>query len=176
MEWIFDVATSQFLWGITLGLLLTVAVAAIHIRLEMRQKRRIVAAFCQDLVDSICELIQNLEDNRHRNKVIDHEFLETIAAEITVYGRNREHLVVLSDGELRRDIRRFFTSVAALLAQIQWRLRNFHDTCQLAQSEHDPGRKKGFEQLAANHLKEAHAACDRLRELLTQRKSLDERL
>ena len=101
MQWVSDAATSQFFWGIVIGLLLAVVVAAIQVRLDLRQKRRILVAFCQELITSISELIQDLENNRDRNRIIDNEFLETISAEINVYGRNREHLILIQDSGLR---------------------------------------------------------------------------
>jgi hypothetical protein len=166
---------SEFVWGIVLGLLLAIFVAIVTTWLNNLQRRRTVAAFCQDLIGSVCDLIQNLEDNRDRNRRIDHEFLETIAAEITVYGRNREHLVFISDALLRKDVRAFFTRVAALLAQIQGRLGQFYEANRIAQSENDPARKGQLEQIANSHLIEAHRACDRLREQQTNRENLNQR-
>ena len=176
MQWVSDAATSPFLWGIVIGLLLAVVVAVIQVRLEVRQKRRVVAIFCQELVSSICELIQNLEDNRDRNRIIDHEFLEIISAEINVYGRNREHLILIHDISLRGDVRRFFTRVATLLAQVQWRLRQFNEAYNFAQRENNPGVKQELKDISENHRQEAHKACDRLRELLMQREGLVKRL
>ena len=176
MQWVSDAATSQFFWGIVIGLLLAVVVAAIQVRLDVRQKRRILVVFCQELIASICELIQDLENNRDRNRIIDNEFLETISAEISVYGRNREHLILIQDSALRGDVRRFFTRVAALVGQAQWRLRQFSDAYEAAQREIDPGVRQRVEELSNSHLSEAHRACDRLRELLMQRENLVERL
>lgn len=99
-----------------------------------------------------------------------------IAVEIGVYGRNREHLVLLADGQLRRDVRDFFTRVAALLAQVRWRLSQFYEARRIAETETDPQRRMQADQLANDLLREAHQACDRLRELRGRRETLEARL
>ena len=154
MNWVVDVSTSPFVWGIVIGLLLAVVVARASVWFDSQQRRRLVAALCMDLVKNISDLIQNLEDNRERNRVIDLEFLETITAEIFVYGRNREHLILVSDPELRIEIRDFFVRVAALLAQIRGSLSQFGEADRLGQPV-----------LAKMHLDAAHDVCDRLGEM-----------
>jgi len=176
MEWIAEIFKSEFVWGIVLGLLLSIVVAVVTSWINNQQRRRTVAAFCQDIIRSVSDLIQNLEDNRDRNRRIDHEFLETIAAEIVVYGRNREHLVFLKDVQIRKDVRDYFTRVAALLAQIQGRLGQFYEVSRISQGETNPSKKSGLEQIANDHLGEAHKTCDRLREMLLKREDLDSRL
>lgn len=128
-----------------MGLLLAVVVAAIQVRLDVRQKHRILVVFCHELITSICELIQDLEDKRDRNRIIDNEFLETISAEFNVYGRNREHLIPIQDSALRGDVRRFFTRVAALVGQVQRRLGQFTSAYEAAQREIDPGVRQRVE-------------------------------
>ena len=163
-NWVVDVATSQFVWGLVIGLLLALVVAAFSIWLDTRRRRRLVITLCDDLMSSVCDLIQNLEQNRERTRVIEHEFLDTINAEILVYGRNREHLAVFPNPNQRRQIREFFTRVAALLAQIQWRLRQFYDVDRLDQTTLEPHQRDELKKVADFHLEEAHKACDRLRE------------
>ena len=140
------------------------AVAAVSIWFDTLRRRRLVITLWEDLTSSVCDLIQNLEQNRERTKVIDNEFLEIINAEIIVYGRNREHLAVLPKPDQRSQIREFFTRVASLLAQIQWRLRQFYDVNQLLQTTVDPHRRTELKKVSNLHLEEAHIACDRLRE------------
>ena len=163
-NWVVDVATSQFVWGVVVGLLLAVVVAAVTIWLDTRRRQRLVITLCEDLTSSVCDLIQNLEQNRERTRVIDHEFLEIIKAEIIVYGRNREHLAVLTKPDQRRQTREFFTRVASLLAQIQWRLRQFDDVNELLHTSVYPDRRTELKKASDLHLTEAHNACDRLRE------------
>lgn len=176
MDWVFDVLTSEFFWGVAFGMLLGVFVVVISNWLSKKNQKKIVAALCQDLISSICDLIQNLEDNRNRNRIIDGEFLQTISAEIIVYSRNREHLVHVNDKKLREDIREFFTRVAALLAQIQGHLRQFSDSYTLAQSEANAEQKKIKNDIAQSHLDKAHSACDLLRELISRRETLEKRI
>ncbi len=171
MGWVVDVLTSEFVWGVVIGLFMAIVVAGVTILLDNRRHRRRVAAFCQDSIESICELIQNLEDNRNRNRVIEHEFLEVIAAEIVVYGRNRELLVLLEDQQLRKDIRDFFTRVAALVAQVQSSLRLFAEAIAMAQTTAPPPTT-----LATGHLQDAHNVCDRLRDLRNKQPNIYSRL
>ena len=175
-NWVTDITTDQLVLGIVIGLFLSVVVAIITNWLDMRRKRRIVAALCQDLIWNVCDLIKNLEDNRDRTRVIDHEFLNTIAAEIDVYARNREHLVLVDDADLRKDIREFFNRVSALLAQIQWRLRQFVDADQFAQRADTVAQKEQLIAVGEVERAAAHKVCDRLREMGARRDGLDGRL
>ncbi len=168
------ILTSEFLWGVIIGLLLSMVVAAFSAWLETFKRRRIVVDFCDDLIGSICEYIQNLEDNRQRNRVIDNEFIAVILAEVGVYGRNREHLPAIGDISLRNDIREFFTRVAALLTQVQAFLALFNQ--QHAQSQVPGPNAAAALQAATAHLADAHKACDRLVALLPRRTPLQERL
>ncbi|MBF0268961.1 MAG: hypothetical protein HQL44_10235 [Alphaproteobacteria bacterium] len=176
MNWVAHILSSEFVWGVVLGLLLSVVVAMVSSWLETRSRRKNVAFLCQNLIGSVCDLIQNLEDNRDRNRRIEHEFLETITAEVIVYGRNREYLVALPDETLRKDVRVFFTRVAAQLAQVNGFLNRFYEADRALKSEMDSGRKQQHEQAAIAFLNDAHKACDRLRELLAKRESITARL
>ncbi len=176
MDWVSEVVTSEFLWGVVVGLFMAVIVAVVTSWLDTLRRRRGIAAFLQDLIENVREQIQNLEDNRDRNRVIDHEFLGTIGAEIEVYRRNREQLVLVTDRSLRNDVREFFTRTAALLAQVQIQLRMFDDAWQRAQSESEEGQRSSLADLARRHLGEAHNSCDRLRQIRMLHDDLDGRL
>ncbi len=166
MSWFTEALTSEFFWGIVVGLLLSTVVAYITIHLERREKRRIVYELCKDLITSICDLIQNLEDNRQRNKIIDYEFLDTITEEIIVCGRNREDLVLIPGLARRSEFREFFTRVAALVAQIRWHIRQFNDAYGQAQIEpENPSQENEAYKDYNWHLNEAHKACDLLRDM-----------
>lgn len=154
MRWVVEVLTSEFLWGLVIGLFLALVVAYLSIQLQVRQRRNAALQLCTDLIVSICELIQNIEDHRHPESVINSEFLGTIDAELHVYGRNREHLVLVSDAKLRSDIRRFFTRVAALVAEMRGHLSQYDEAYLLGQSG-----------LAHSHLVNLHQACDQLSEV-----------
>ena len=157
-------------------MLLAIVVAVVISWLDTKRNRRTVTAFCQDLVGSVCDLIQNLEDNRARHNLIEHEFLETISAEIAVYARNREHIVLVHDHQLRKDVRSFFTRVAALLVQVQWGLRQYYELSQGAKTAQSASQQTEMINLATARLNEAQTACDRLRELKTSGEKLLQRL
>ena len=171
MEWVAEVLTSEFFWGIVFGLILSVFGTFVSAWLNNFQRRKTVAVFCQDLIGSISDLIQKLEENRERNQLIDHEFLNTIDLEIQVYSRNREHLVVLDNTQLQRDVWNYFTRVSVLLAQIQWHLAQSFEFRSQSQLLGDDAEVRSNQ-----HLNEAHNRCDRLREMKDQRIELDSRL
>jgi hypothetical protein len=169
-----SILTSEFLWGVILGLLLSMVVAGFSTWLEARTRRRIVVDFCDDLIGSICDYIQNLQDNRQRNRIIESEFLELIAAEIIVYGRNREHLPHIGNVQLRNDVRDFFTRVAALLSQARASLTVFNQ--EMARVNAGGADAAAANQAATIRLGEAHRACDGMVALLTRRGDLQTRL
>ena len=176
MDWVWDVLRSEFLWGLILGLLLSIVVAAVTLWLQDRRKRLLVLRFCQDLIDSVCDQIDNLENHRERTRVIHHDFLSVIQAEITVYARNREHLVQIHDQTLRRDVVKFFARAAGLLAQIGSKLQLFSEAHAFVQQDPDTQRQQQTKNLANNILSEAHNICDKLRELSTQKQDLTNRI
>ncbi len=164
MGWVCDVVTSEFVWGVVIGLFLALVVAGASVWLDKRQKRGIALDLCGDLISNICKLIQDLDDHRRRNNNINHELLELILAEIHIFGRNREHIILISDTTLRSDIRDFFTRVAALLAQTQWHLQKFYETNSSSQNE-----------LATLHLTRAREACDQLSGMKTHGQDIAQR-
>lgn len=173
MDWIMDVVTSEFIWGIVIGLLLSVVISIVTANLAYRRQQRVVAAFCQDLIASVSELIASLDENVDRNRVIRHEFIENIAAELVVYGRNREHLIHIRDARLRKDIRMFFTDVTSRLAVVRVQLAQYYECWREYQRE--PSRVE-LKEAANSYLAEAHRVCDRLRALAEQREAFDKRL
>ena len=172
MQWVVDVLTSEFLWGLVLGIGLSVLTAYAQMRLARRSQREAVSAFCHDTISNIVAHIRTLEDNRDRNRVIDAQFLDIISAEIAVYGRVREHLVAISDPSVRRTVTEFFNKVAAYIARIQSQLAQFYELSRQGDAATDPAQKGAFHQRATEHLTEAHKLCDRLRELGNQQEPL----
>jgi len=165
MEWVEEILKSQFVWGIVIGLLLSVVGAMTMTMLSKRERRTLAASFYQDLIGSITDLIHNLEDNRERHIIIEHEFLDAIGTEISVYDRNREHLVYINDVQLRKSIRNYFSRISVLLVQIQRCLRQFYDLNRQIRTETDTMRRDEAERSANNTLVKAHALCDKLREM-----------
>ena len=74
--------------------------------------------------------------------------------------------MVLSDPNLRSNIRDFFTRVSAQLVKIQLHLRLFQNAFDHAQLEYLSDEERHTQQtIANNHLIEANKLCDRLREV-----------
>lgn len=172
-SWILYVGASEFAWGIIIGLMLSLFISVVTASLASRQRRRLVNAFCHDLIGSVCEYIDSLDENFDRNRVISHEFLDNMAAEIAVYSRNREHLVLVKDAQLRNDVRAFFTQVAARVAVIRMRLAQYYD---LYRAYQNAPERDDLLKAARENLDEAHRACERLRKLGSMRDSFSRRL
>jgi hypothetical protein len=174
MNWLTAVLTSEFVWGIILGMLLAIVVAGANAWIDTERRRKNTQILFFDLVNSVCDLIDALEDHRGRTRLIEKEFLELIDAEIAVYGRTRVYVTVLQDVQLRRDVRDFFTRVAVTVAKVNSNLRRFIENEAIARSgsaQYTTARAAGNDALS-----EAHRACDRLRELATRRNDLIGRL
>ncbi len=176
MEEIGTLSSVDFFVGLVTGLVVAGFGAIAAVYFARKEKERILNLFCIDMISSISEIIDRLEENRDRNKRIDSEFLDLIIAEIGVYGRNREHFVLLKDISLRRDVREFFTKAAAYSTQVQVLLREFYELSNKARSSEDDSKKAEMTNVAEFRLKEANEKCDRLRELSQSKDRLIQRL
>jgi len=96
---ILEITTSEFFWGIVIGVVLSISGAYFGTRFAAKaqnaelRKRQI--DFCNELLDNITGLVGELEDHRNRSQVIHRDFLDLIDVEIGIYARNRENLVLL---------------------------------------------------------------------------------
>lgn len=170
MSTFLTISQSEFMWVIVIGILLSSLGAWVSTVADTRRRRRATTALFHDLVTSVCELIETLDDHRTRHRVIDREFVELIAVEVQVYGRNREHLVIFDDAKLRRDIQGFFTKVGATLAQVQAELNRFYSANQGTL----PGQPSPVSAVTA--LASAYKACGRLKDLAKLKDALEKRL
>lgn len=166
MNWIGTVATSEFLWGVVLGVALSIITAVASNHLVSRERRKGVGSFFLDLVASTSDLVREMEDNRDRNKVIDHQFLELIKFDIGCYGRNREHLINIRDQELRKRVNAFFVRASSVLAKVEGNLTRYYENTRVADAATTGSdEQEKLRAAATTHLLEAHSSCDRLREL-----------
>jgi len=163
-----DVLKGEFFWGIVIGLLVSffggVVLAKFTILLTQRHQKKTVREFCIDVITNLQEIIKELDDTRDRAKAIHHDFLGLIEVEITVYGRNREHIILL-DKSVRDAVRKFMNDCAIQRAQVVNKLDQFYRLDALANQIQAEGRGPEAERMrqgALIPLDEANKATDKL--------------
>lgn len=161
MDWLPEVLGSEFLWGTVLGVLLSAFAARLAIYFQTKHQTETVGAFALDLVASIQDHVRSLEDHRERNRLIHNDFLSFIDAEVGVWGRNREHMILIRDKDTRRRLREFFATTATYVVKIRWQLEQFSQET-LASRGADGSDFQSHADRANGHLAEAHRLCERL--------------
>ena len=167
MDWIQEVLTSQFVWGIAIGILLSTFSAWLSMELQQRKNKRLVVGFCQDLASNVTELADQIEENRAKNNFIDRRLLDLIDIEIGIYGRNRETLAALKDQRMRREVREFFTRTAISTNAIQVSLNQFDANYDPNPTALDPKYAAPRAERADSALQRANTQCDHLRNFMT---------
>tara|TARA_R110001606_G_scaffold96109_8_gene212832 strand:+ start:342 stop:932 length:591 start_codon:yes stop_codon:yes gene_type:complete len=166
LDWVIGVVTSQFVWGIALGVLLSAVSAWFGLKINQKHAQKNVKRLCADVVSNIGEQVSGLTEMREKGKGIDHEFLDLIDVEIGIYGRNREHLVAIEDGVLRRDIRDYLTRVAIYVARVRILLKKYYENCRPGDPNvyPYPDVARQSQAIADRALTEAHSMCGSLRD------------
>ena len=161
MDWLSEVITSQFVWGTVLGVCLSVLTARASIYFQLRDQEERVQKFSQDLIRNITDYAESLSEARERSHAIHHDILALIENEIGIWGRNREHLFLISDDKTRKSIRDYFSRCAKLLVDTKVGLAAFSESTRIADTagEGEGGHNR---QLALTHLQNANNACDKL--------------
>ncbi len=119
--WIVAVVTSEFFWGVIVGLVLSVVgayyLAVFATRQQQRAQKEIVKNFCADTIKNLRQIVDEMADLRNRTKAIHSDYLALMDIEFNVFGRNREHIIQLPE-PLRDRVRKFVTDCAVRRAQI----------------------------------------------------------
>jgi len=171
-----EILAAEFIWGVVLGSLLTIAGALIVHYLSNRQRKTAAVALFQDLIQSLTDLIQVLIDCRDNDEHIGPEFLDTINAELAVYNRNRERITLLTDPLLRKDIREYFARMSGLFAQLQTRFAQFREAYLLSCTETDRASRASAEAMAFYSISEAYRICEDLGKMRGEKDKLHRRL
>jgi hypothetical protein len=76
-EWFLKVLTSDFLWGIVVGLLISMIGAFVQAKIYadrlVIQQRSTVILFAQDVIKNIIRVAEDIEEARRRSRVIHHD-------------------------------------------------------------------------------------------------------
>jgi hypothetical protein len=128
--WIVAVLTSEFFWGVIVGLLLSVlgayCLAVFAARQQRKAQKDLIKNFCTDTV-----IVDDMVAHRQRAQVIHGDYLALVDIEIGVFGRNREHIIHLPN-PVRENVRRFVTDCAIRRAEIGNHLSEFSKLWALA--------------------------------------------
>jgi hypothetical protein len=167
-----EILTGEFFWGIIIGLFLSVVggltLAQFSIYLTEKKQTERIYRFCSDTITTIREIVGEMDGIRDRTKTIHHDFLELINVEIAIFGRNREHLILLPE-EIRKEIRKFITDCALRRAEILWRLQEFQRHYILVDEFTKAGdtfQAGQHQQLCDSHLADAHRSVDKLARII----------
>jgi undecaprenyl pyrophosphate synthase len=106
---------------VIVGLLLSVVgsyfLAVFGVRQQRNLQKDIVKNFCADTVTNIRQIVDDMAELRTKAKVIHADYLALMDVEISVFGRNREHIIHLP-ADLREKTRKFVTDCALRRAEI----------------------------------------------------------
>lgn len=173
--------SSEYFWGLISGVVLSFASAWFLSWLGMRNSKRHLREnqkeFCAEIIENVYDVIKAMDENRERNRVIDHEFLALLDAEISIYGRNRENLILLSR-PTRAKMRSFMSNVATRRAKVGRFLNMFDEALRESRNLKTSGHEEGMKLMklrqddANTCLSLAHQALDRMKEEAARKDAL----
>ena len=163
-----DILTSEFFWGIVVGLVLSLLGGWALARLNVTSLRRLSTEnqkeLAVELISNIKKYAVGLDEARDRSKVIYKDFFDLIVSEIAVYSRNRENLVLIPK-EAREALQKFMTDVASYQARTHESLAHFNEVYRVSDTARSNGDADTADLAATSanqHLQNAHATVDRL--------------
>jgi hypothetical protein len=169
VQWLVTVLTSEFFWGVIVGLALAAFGAWLQAIFTGRQQRKaqkdLIKNFCIDTVTNLRAIVDDMVNHRQPTQVIHGDYLALLDIEIDVFGRNREHIIHLPN-PVRENVRKFVTDCAIRRAEIGNHLSEFSRFMALAdqlQSQGDaPQAQRVRNQPAEVARRNANQALDQL--------------
>jgi hypothetical protein len=136
------IVTSEFFWGIVVGLLLSLVGSYALVRFQGAELRKrqteLIKRFAADTVKNISAAVRDMEELRGRTDLIHHDFLVLLDNEIAVFNRNREHTIHLSD-TTREAVREFVNKCSIRRAEIGNFLQDYYSVMRLADQVQSQG-------------------------------------
>jgi hypothetical protein len=90
--WIVTVLTSEFFWGVIVGLVLSVfgayCLAVFAARQQKKAQKDLIRNFCIDTVNNLKAIVDDMVDHRQPTQVIHSDYLQLLDIEFNVFGRN----------------------------------------------------------------------------------------
>lgn len=172
MGWVPAALTSEFLWGTVLGVVLSVVTASAQMHFQRKSQANTVRKFADDLISNLVDYAESLAEARERSSAIHYDILVLIEGEISIWGRNREHLIVIESKDIRKSLRNYFARCAKLVVDTKYHLEQFNKLHQLAiqnnENEDSENRKSAIDNLGL-----ANQSCDKLVSHIRSRPMLD---
>jgi hypothetical protein len=141
--WIVTVVTSEFFWGVIVGLVLAAfgayCLAVFATRQQRKAQKDLIKNFCIDTVDNIKAIVDDMVDRRQQTQVIHGDYLALLDIEFNVFGRNREHIIHLPN-PARDNVRKFVNDCAIRRAEIGNHLFQFNNLWAYANQLHTQGQ------------------------------------
>lgn len=118
-----EVLTSEFFWGVVIGVLLALLSAIVSTRLLRSEtisfQRDTIRSFSLDTVRTIRRYVTEMQNIRNRIDRIELDLIGLVEAELQVFGRNREHIIRL-DPEPREEVRAFVNECSIRTVQVRF--------------------------------------------------------
>lgn len=130
METFWKIVTSEFLWGIVVGLLVSFAGGwfQAHVtQLRQRQERKgLIKDFCIDLIRNLERYAIEISRVRKHGNSVPRRILGLIDNELIAYGRQRDFLFVIEQSA-REEFRELMNDIAIKRAEVQFKLDQVED-------------------------------------------------
>jgi len=119
VDWLAEILKSEFVAGVLLGVFLTGFGHWVSLCINRQNQKKVIIDFCLDTINNVSGYVKSLNEVLDISKNINMNDVDLIDIEIGVYGRNREHLIYITDENYRKDIREFFSKVAIQTSKIR---------------------------------------------------------
>jgi hypothetical protein len=167
--WIVTVLTSEFFWGVIVGLVLAAIGAWLQATFTVRQQRKaqkdLIRNFCIDTVNNIKAIADDMVDHRQKANLVHPDYLNLLDIEFSVFGRNREYIIHLPN-PVRDNVRKFVNDCSIRRGEIGGYLAQFSNLMALAdrlQSQGDgPQAQRVRKEQVPVPLTKANQALDQL--------------
>ena len=125
MDTFWKIATSEFLWGIIVGLIVALAGGWLQANVthfqQRRERKELIKLFCIDLIHNLQRYAAEISKVRQHTKLVPKKFLGLIDNELMAYGRQRDFLVLVNQSA-REDFRELMNDIAVKRAEVQSKL------------------------------------------------------
>jgi len=143
------VLTSEYLWGVITGVVLTAIGTWLQSILTARQlqkaQRDLIKNFCIDTVNNIRAIVDNMANLQQRTQIIYADHTMQLDTELAVFGRNREQIIHLPNS-VREDVRKFVNDCSIRRAEIGNHLTELTKIMELANQLQARGDTTGAQQ------------------------------
>ncbi|MXN66840.1 hypothetical protein GR183_18145 [Stappia sp. GBMRC 2046] len=123
MDAIIRILVSEFFWGIVVGALIALlgawVQARLHFRYDRRDKEKLVCEFLSDSFSGLINIINSAKDIYESSSRIPDHKIEQILSELSILGRNREHISRIRDEKLKNSSYSLHAKAVALSSDIK---------------------------------------------------------